>query len=1411
MNIPEAEKYTRVHRRRRRWRNVVTCLAAVVVFCTTYALILPAITMGKQCNVPEHTHDENCYTISTQTQLVCTALKHQHTQDCLDDEGNYICAQEDFFLHTHDERCYDAKGVLVCTLPEITTHVHTDQCYTHDENGTSVLSCTLPQVVPHEHTKYCMDADGNCVCGQMQVLSHQHDDSCFSEVTVQNLVCTLREHTHSGACAESLANSGYIQEFRYEDSQLSLILQVRSSQPLPEGAELVVSGMDSEKQTLLQGTLENQTGSGQWLARHISLICDGVPLDTKDYTMTAQVSIHDAVLEALPLATSGAETVNEVVLWQVNDEAELMPLDNALFQIGESAPALTAQVESGTLVMLAGTTANPHYFVQYYGKLYRAEATDSGTVLEIIDTRGGILPDNHTPQTTVKIPLTQVPGMTATSNYGDSSPYYKIATTETLMELYTQEEFDYVRAPNTTYVDKLADSSGYSLSQVWVLKGSDPNSTDLSDWTVYNAADVHFTNRQEFAENNSGDNVIWIHSDSVVRLIYAPSQNEFSASAVFYDYDISSGQNSAGEYLTGTAGINSEENYGTSANGLRTWRSWCDVLAFGNSNTGTGMASYSFDGGYLNRANSLSTVGKCTFGLAKCLKDGKIVYNDYLVVPNLFNDGDAVGKHTYSDSSLVFKRVGDTYTLSSATAEGLGTITNLEYFFNPSPKSGTVHSHIFTNNFWPMDQATNKTDLNFGGTANVASQLYRGYASTDGLTGNWSAEAKKFPLSDDGNDHNSYFGMQYSIQFTLTADYVGPLDYTFFGDDDMWVFLDDKLICDIGGIHSSVGEYVDLWDYLEKGSAGTYTLTFFYTERGASGSTCYMSFTLPSVTGVNIEQKTSDLTVEKEVVGDVETEQEFTFQIRFYDKDGNAILDDYAYTRYDKDGNVLSNDLIICDGAQFSLKAGERINIRHLPYGLRYTIQEILPDGYTVFHSVNGVVHSGSSADGTIIMDVHSKVIFTNIADRVGMTVQKQNSAGAALTGAIFRLYDSDGNLLRFTADADGGYSAVSDTTDTVLDGEKYYLALSENPDYVLGIDGSGDNARAVLRNKNSDSALVLTATAHADGSYSFHFYDGNLEMHLDLYGGGLTNGTSVNFWQNTVPTENENQKWFLLRNSDGSLTVQPRKAVLNKSSAVLDVTNGTIADGTPLQIYTGNGTVAQKWILVPADTGQEIATVTELPVDANGRIHISGLIPGTYRLSEVQAPTHCIIMAQDALLHVSADGTVTVVESNGQRVSVDEDNNTLLRVINDYANQVLTLRKEVEVVTTDQKFSFRVTYLPIGAQTPTVVTVTLGHDQSTTLEIPYGAQVSIEEPEHDGFALTFRSGSETLDAPDGVYRFTMTSDLTVTAVNIGSYELPATGGHGTLLYTAGGAILLVVALCLLYMQFKRRKEDVFS
>ena len=56
----KAEQYAKNHHRRSLWQRIVGGLACVVVFVTTYVLILPAITLGKTayCGHDEHHHGE---------------------------------------------------------------------------------------------------------------------------------------------------------------------------------------------------------------------------------------------------------------------------------------------------------------------------------------------------------------------------------------------------------------------------------------------------------------------------------------------------------------------------------------------------------------------------------------------------------------------------------------------------------------------------------------------------------------------------------------------------------------------------------------------------------------------------------------------------------------------------------------------------------------------------------------------------------------------------------------------------------------------------------------------------------------------------------------------------------------------------------------------------------------------------------------------------------------------------------------------------------------------------------------------------------------------------------------------------------------------------------------------------------
>ncbi len=171
--LQDAEPYASAHRRKRRWYQVMTCLAAAVVFCTTYALILPAITLEKQCALPEHTHTEACYT-SVQGDLICT----QSTEP----------------QHTHTEECYQETQDLVCGMPESTGHTHGAECYDQEGN----LICGQEESEGHVHGEACCGVSKQLICGQTEEPAHQHTDACYSWNQV--LTCGMEEHTHSEAC-----------------------------------------------------------------------------------------------------------------------------------------------------------------------------------------------------------------------------------------------------------------------------------------------------------------------------------------------------------------------------------------------------------------------------------------------------------------------------------------------------------------------------------------------------------------------------------------------------------------------------------------------------------------------------------------------------------------------------------------------------------------------------------------------------------------------------------------------------------------------------------------------------------------------------------------------------------------------------------------------------------------------------------------------------------------------------------------------------------------------------------------------------------------------------------------------------------------------------------------------------------
>ena len=1322
---------------------------------------------------------------------LCGHEEHAHTADCYDETGALICALEE---HTHTDACYEpaAEKTPLCGHE---AHTHTADCY--DETGT--LICALEE---HTHTDACYEpaAEKTPLCGLEE---HTHTEDCYS--ADGTLVCELPEHTHTDACYEAAST----QRFSYADAQLQLTLTVESAQPLPEGTELDVQTADA---AVFSGLSDGEASDGaeQWIVRQLALVQSGEALDTAAYRMTAEIAVTDAVLQpllgqldALDEAAPEAETGVTLAVMQAGDEG-LQELDSATISAEEAAPVFTVSVQSGTIAVLA-TTANPSYTVQYYAYIPRF-ATNGETALTVFDTSGRVLPTNDGTNETKLIYLTPT-GQNTTKNAGNATPNYHVATTSELTQMYTANEFEYIKAPNPSYINKLIDNSSYELKQIWVLQdGKDEASTNEADWTIYDdPANIHFTNRDLKDEDGAGaQNIIYLDSAkrNVLRLVYDTKEADFTTSATFYDYNISSGQNGDGKWRTGITGINSASNYGMSRNGKRTWKSYCDVLAFGNANCGTGMANYKFANIYLNR-HSGQNFG-CTFGLVDSLSGGKIVYNEWLVAPNLFNEGNANGKKSFENSSLTFSQVGDTYTLSSASV-GTRSISGLQDFFNPSPKPGTTHTHIFTNDFWPLDDVSYtdiQMDPKFGSYSNPI--YYQGFASADGISGTWGDESTTLPYSDDGRAHNSFFGMQYAVTFTLTPDYVGPLDYTFFGDDDMWVFLDDTLVCDIGGVHSSVGEYVNLWDYIrtDRTEDEQHTLTFFYTERGASGSTCYMNFTLPSVSGVNIEQKTGDLEIRKQVIGEDDPHKEFTFGIMFTDANGSRIWDDYAYTRTKNDGST-ETDLVLHNGSQFSLKAGETIRIKYLPIGLRYEITELDPGGYTVTNTVDGVLSGGGTAQGTIIKDVPGTVVFTNTMEKVGLTLQKLDQDGNPLKDAVFELRNAAGEVVWAVRKTEGGsttYTVPSSGANQIVSEKLYYIALASNPRYVIAQNTAAADHAVTLQQKSGAAAQQFKVYRQSDGSYSFQCQANN--EWLDLHDGGLTDSQLVHCWVNSnTPTTHDNQKWYLIANGDGTFKIKPRVAVLAQSKAVLDLSGANITEGQRIQVWTDNGSSAQKWLLVPVEEEAAPETTTELEVDDGGVLRLAGLLPGSYTLRETQAPGGYQKLSQPISFRVGAGGTITLTDDTIPDAIVA--NNGILQVRNRHEDLTLTLRKELVNSQSTQAFPFTVSY-EINGQ-PVTETRELAGGEFGTLKIPYGAEVTITETAHDGFAVTFKSGETLLSSGDS-YTFKMTADAAITAFNAAGYALPGTGGGALWLQLAGAALVLLTLPAYNWIKTKKQK-----
>ena len=473
----------------------------------------------------------------------------------------------------------------------------------------------------------------------------------------------------------------------------------------------------------------------------------------------------------------------------------------------------------------------------------------------------------------------------------------------------------------------------------------------------YRATENYTVQKVATVENNKEEEItnveeIKVAKDTVIKIYYKAKETTFiteEGAMALYDYQINPGGDSKSINDASHYEKNNKNNRMTM--GTQEQANLKDHNAYGTN------GYYSSDWRYNYYNANIYNRDNITEGLVTGLS------SDYKTVmwkvdqPGFFTDdclGPKEGKQKYTDYKLNFKKKGSQYTLTGVTR----------------PDNAVVNAG---SNFYPL------------GNEKV-----------------WD---------NDNKSGGYYFGIRYDIVFQL-GDYIGPLSYNFTGDDDLWVLLDGKVVIDVGGIHNAVSKSTDLWENLgfKNGARPTtdaqknarHRITVLYMERGAGESNCQMSFTIPDIRFVNVNNvPLADITLHKVNSSKTGGLQGAKFRLT---NDDN-VTETYPVMTSDASGSVTFNNL----------KVGN------------YTLTEIMaPDGYVssketykVKVTLNGTTTTAKlyEADGSTEVEGNKIINYTE-------KEEAEKNLTSSKTAEVVN-YDSREYKIKLHAETTGGTQSI--------------------------------------------------------------------------------------------------------------------------------------------------------------------------------------------------------------------------------------------------------------------------------------------------------------------------------------------------------------------------------------------------